>query len=260
MSVEAGGILDTRNAIGIPNFDGSDANLESWRVRFGASADVANMGRTQTLLQNSHHSSDTHGLDDNSLLMSKTVRTLLITKCVGRARSLVSLVHRRHGFEAWRVLKEEYEGKGGNRIAPFLRGILNPRARRENMNSEGRDFGDMRASREKDVAQYSVAAGADLKQAVYAATVMEHAAAAYRDLLKVVPLANRETCQALRAYVRGWTLAQRTYNNLGRHATPHTSAPMDIGQAKGTKRKGKKGQERHERERKGERQRQARQR
>ena len=44
MSVEAGGILDTRNAIGIPNFDGSDANLESWRVRFGASADVANMG------------------------------------------------------------------------------------------------------------------------------------------------------------------------------------------------------------------------
>ena len=138
------------------------------------------------MLQKSHHSSDTHGLDDNSLLMSTTVHTLLITKCVGRARSLVSLVHRRHGFEAWRVLKEEYEGKGENRIAALLRGILNPRARREKMYREGRDFGDMLAHCEKDVAQYRVAAGADLQQAVHAATVMEHAAAAYRDFLNVV--------------------------------------------------------------------------
>ena len=57
-------------------------------------------------------------------------------------------------------------------------------------------------------------------QAVQVATVMEHAPAAYRDLLKVVPLANRESYQALRAYVRGWTLAQR-------QTTSDTSAPMD---------------------------------
>ena len=76
---------------------------------------------------------------------------------------------------------------------------------------------------EKDVAQYRVAAGTDLQQAVQVATVMEHAPAAYRDLLKVVPLANRETYQALRAYVREWTLAQRTYDDLGRHTTPDTS-------------------------------------
>ena len=55
------------------------------------------------------------------------------------------------------------------------------------------------------------------------------------------PLANRETYQALRAYVREWTLAQRTCGDHGRHTTPDTSAPMDIGQVKGTKGKGKKG-------------------
>ena len=81
------------------------------------------------------------------------------------------------------------------------------------MCSEGRDLGDMLGSWEKDVAQYRIAAGADLQQAVQVATVIEHAPAAYRDLLKVVPLANRESYQTLRAYVREWTLAQRTYDD-----------------------------------------------
>ena len=136
--------------------------------------------------------------------------------------------------------KEEYEGKGGSRTAALLTGIVNPRARWEKMHSEGRDLGDMLASWEKDVAQYRSAAGADLQQTVQVATVMEHAPAACRDLLKVVPLANREIYQALLAYVREWTLA-RTNDDLGPHATPDTSAPMDIGQVKGTEGKGKKG-------------------
>ena len=109
------------------------------------------------------------------------------------------------------------------------------------MHSEGRDLGDMLASWEKDVAQYRIAAGADLQQAVQVPTVMEHAPAAYRDLLKVVPLANRESYQALRAYVRELSLTQRTYDDLGQHTTPDTSAPMDVGQVTGTQGKGKKG-------------------
>ena len=113
-------------------------------------------------------------------------------------------------------------------------GILNPCARWEEKYSEGRDFGDMGERRCR------IPAGADLKQAVQVATVMEHALATYRDLLKVVPLANRESYQVLRAFVREWTLAQRKYGDLGRHTTPDTSAPMDTGQVKGTKRKGKK--------------------
>ena len=45
-------------------------------------------------------------LDANSVTMSKTVHALLITKCEGKALSLVSLVPRRFGLEAWRVVKE----------------------------------------------------------------------------------------------------------------------------------------------------------
>ena len=63
---------------------------------------------------------------------------------------------------------------------------------------------------------------ADLQQAVQVATVVERAPAAYRDLLKVVLLANRETDQTLRAHVREWTLAQRTFDDLGRHMAHDT--------------------------------------
>ena len=84
--------------------------------------------------------------------------------------------------------RKSTRAKHGNRTAVLLRGILNPRARWGKMHSEGRDLGDMLASWEKDVAQYRVAAGTDLQQAVQVATVMEHAPAAYRDLLNVVSL------------------------------------------------------------------------
>ena len=42
----------------------------------------------------------------------------------------------------------------------------------------------------------------------------------------------------------GVTLAQRTYDDLGRHMAHDTSAPMDIGQENGVKGKGEKGKKR----------------
>ena len=42
-------------------------------------------------------------------------------------------------------------------------------------------------------------------------------------------------------YVREWTLAQRTYDDFGRHMAHETSAPMDIGQVRDVKGKGKQG-------------------
>ena len=69
---------------------------------------------------------------------------------------------------------------------------------------------------------------------------MQHAPAAYRDFLKVVPLAHRESTQTLRAHVREWTVAQRSYDDLRRHMAPDTSSTMYIGQVKGTKGKVKR--------------------
>ena len=70
-------------------------------MKFEAYADLANMGThlDVTAEQSSFISHD--------LLICKTVHALLITKCEGNALSLVSVVLRRHGLEAWRVLKQE---------------------------------------------------------------------------------------------------------------------------------------------------------
>ena len=68
MSADASGILDTRNTIRTPNFDGSDANWESWRAKFETYAGLAK----RTLLQNSKSFIRHDGLDDNSLLTIKT--------------------------------------------------------------------------------------------------------------------------------------------------------------------------------------------
>ena len=51
---------------------------------------------------------------------------MLIAKCDRKALFLVPLVPRRFGLEAWRVLKEEHEGKGGNRTAALLKMYSQP--------------------------------------------------------------------------------------------------------------------------------------
>ena len=129
MAAEAGGIPDRRHTNGIPNFDGADAKWESWRVKFEVYADLAGVGAHLDIAAEKTAYITNDGLDAGAVLVSRTVHALLITKCEGEALSLVSLVPRRHGLEAWRVLKDECERKGGHRMAALLRGSLKPRAR-----------------------------------------------------------------------------------------------------------------------------------
>ena len=79
MTAEVGGILDTRNTMGVQIFDGTDANWESWRVDFEAFADLANMGAHLDVAAE-QTSFITHvGLDANSVTISRTVHALLTT-------------------------------------------------------------------------------------------------------------------------------------------------------------------------------------
>ena len=192
-----------------------------------AQADLAAMGAQLDVPAEQTASIKHEGLDGHRLLVSRPVHALLVF-------FHGFLVPRLFGLEAWQVLKRmNMRGKVEIVGSASARYSLNPRARWEKMYSEGRDLGDMLSSLEKDVAQDRIAAGADFQQAVQVATAVE---------LKVVLLANRETYQAWRANARDWTLAQRSYDDLGRHMAHDTPAPMDIGQVKGAKGKGKNGQ------------------
>ena len=78
----------------------------NWRVKFEVYADLANMGAHLDVAEEQTYFIKHEGLEAISLTITKTVHSLLITK---RRRSTVSgsLVSRRFGFEAWRVLKED---------------------------------------------------------------------------------------------------------------------------------------------------------
>ena len=231
----AASVIDTRNTISVPTFDGSDANWDAWRTKFEAYADLTGVGNYLEAAEAETDFISNGRMTEDPLAASTTLYALLVTKTDGKALSLVTLVPRRHGLEAWRVLKGEYEGRGGNRVAALLRGVLNPKARWEKMHAEGKDIFDMLTAWEKDVAQYRMASGSELQQEVQVATVLEHAPATYRDVLKIVPMGARQTYPALRAYLREWCLSQRGYDDLGMK----TGSPMDVGQVKG---KGKEGQ------------------
>ena len=132
MAAEAGGILDTRNTSGIQNFDGTDANWESWRVKFAAYAYLAGVGAFLDVAAEQTAFIMKQGLDAAVVLVSKSAHAFLLCSsqnCKGKALSVVSPIPRIHGLEAWRVFKDEYEEEGGNCVAALLRRILNPRAR-----------------------------------------------------------------------------------------------------------------------------------
>ena len=65
----------------------TDANWESWRVKFKAYADLANMGARLDVAAESRMMVWT-----GSVTISKTVHALLIMRSQGKALTLVSLV------------------------------------------------------------------------------------------------------------------------------------------------------------------------
>ena len=76
---------NTRNTIDIPNFDGTDANSESWRVKFEAYADLACMGAHLHVAAEQTAFIEHEGLDANRLLVSGKDRALFSTSCEGKA-------------------------------------------------------------------------------------------------------------------------------------------------------------------------------
>ena len=119
--------LDTRGDVRVQSLSGLDAEWDTFRLKFEAYTDLLGMGEFMDAAEQEA------GMIDNATLKvvgavdcSKALYALLIAKCEGKALGVITLVPRRHGLEAWRLLKAEYEGKQGSRIAAMLRGILNP--------------------------------------------------------------------------------------------------------------------------------------
>ena len=67
---------------------------------------------------------------------------MLIGPTDGKAFSIVHFTPGGKGLETWRLLKAEYEGHSGARLAALLTGILNPRAAWQKYYADGKDLSE----------------------------------------------------------------------------------------------------------------------
>ena len=118
-------------------------------------------------------------------LVTETARalfSLLVAKCEGKAFGIVQLCPKGNGLEAWSRLKDEYEGRSGNRLAAMLRGILNPRERWNKDSEVNKEFLESLNDWEILIGEYRAASGENVSDRVLVATIVEHAPTRYQDI------------------------------------------------------------------------------
>ena len=235
--------FDTRGDVKVNSFSWFDTDWDAFKIKLEAYTDLLGMSDYMDDAELQVHPIDNDLLSTQEALdCSKALYSLLVAKCEGKALGIVTLVQRRYGPEAWRLLKAEYEGRQGSHVAAMLRGILNPSLKWQRDHGEGKDLIEVLTGWERDVARYRVASGEDITDNVLIATVLEHVPAVYREGLRMIPQHNRDTYASLRSYIREWCVAQRTYDPMGNQASSAARpVPMEVDAIKGGKSYGKMG-------------------
>ena len=122
-------LVDTRRVFKVGSSDGKDEHWVHWSLKLEAFTSL--LGWEDAMSTAAVHGTDA-SLQGVEQLVTETARalfSLLVAKCEEKAFGIVQLCPKVNGLEAWRRLKDEYEGRSGNRLANMSRGILNPRGR-----------------------------------------------------------------------------------------------------------------------------------
>ena len=94
------GLVDTRLDLRTPCFGGDDAGWESWCLKFEAYCHLVGLGPSMDAAAERTDPIRTESMGDETLAMTKNLYALLISKCEGRALSIVSLAPLKTGFES----------------------------------------------------------------------------------------------------------------------------------------------------------------
>ena len=232
-------LIDTRGEFKVGYFDGNDEHWVHWSLKFEAFTSL--LGWEDAMTTAAMHGTEVslQGVEQTVTETARALFSLLVAKCEGKAFGIVQLCPKGNGLEAWRRLKDEYEGRSGNRLAAMLRGILNPRESWTRDIDNNREFLESLNDWEILTGEYRAASGENVSDRVLVATILEHAPARYQDTLRAIPAQQRENYPALRRWIKDYCVSSRIYGDSGIAGGP---VPMDVGQIKGDKSgKGKKG-------------------
>ena len=138
----------------------------------------------------------------DAIRLGKIIYAVLLTKTEGKVFSIVHLTPRGAGDEAWRLLRAEHAGSSGVRLGNMVREVVCPRDQWMADVSAGKDFLTSLIEWEIKVAAYEVASGDRFSEAVRVATIMDHALDAVKSMLRLSPLEQRRSVDALKVWIR----------------------------------------------------------
>ena len=114
-------LVDTRGEFKVGSFDGKDEHWVHWSLKFEAFTSL--LGWEDAMSTAAMHGTEVslQGVEQLVIETARALFSLLVAKCEGEAFGIVQLCPKGDGLEARRRLKDEYEGRSGNRLAAMLR-------------------------------------------------------------------------------------------------------------------------------------------
>ena len=208
-------LVDTRREFKVGSFDGKDEHWVHWSLKFEAFTSLLGWEDAMATAATLGTEVSLKGVEQAVTDTARALFSLLVAKSEGKAFGIVQLCPKGNGLEAWRRLKDEYEGRSGNRLVAMLRGILNPRERRNKDSDNNREFLESLNDWEILIGEYRAAA-----------TILEHAPSRYQDNLRANPAQQKENYPALRRWIKDYCVSSRIYGESGIAGGP---VPMDVG-------------------------------
>ncbi len=89
----------------ITSVSGVDAECDAFKLQFEAYCELLGVGEIMEVAESQSSAIEHDGISEAVLAVSRALNVLLVTKCEGKALSIVSLAPKRHGLECWRQLK-----------------------------------------------------------------------------------------------------------------------------------------------------------
>ena len=239
-------LIDTRAEFKVANFSGEDSEWHQWSVKSRSYFALLNWEDLITAAEAETAVIPMSVLGPQAAAVAKQLHAWLISRCGGKALSLVLQSPNYNGLESWRRLCAEYEPHIGGRFAAMLRSLLNPKWADEMRT--GKSFQQCIIDWENSQARCTQQSGKTLDSDIQIATLLEHSPEPFLGIMRGAPQSTRENYQTLRSHVFEWIRAGSTYAVDGSLLTS-TSAPMDVGAVqpykgdKGKKGDGKKGKD-----------------
>ena len=180
-------LIDTRGEFKVGSFDGKDEHWVHWSLKFEAFTGLLGWEDAMATASTLGTEGSLKGVEQVVTDTARALFSLLVAMCEGKAFGIVQLCPKGSGLEAWRRLKDEYEGRSGDRLAAMLRGILNPRERWNRDSDNNREFVESLNDWEILIGEYRAARGENVSDRVLIATILEHAPSRYQDILACQP-------------------------------------------------------------------------